>query len=290
MEDREKIQNLKGGLFGLTNQQLRDLKKSLNIKKGGKNKSDLVDAIISSVEEYEVRLDKVEEKFSRLAEQSKKGGKSAKEKKLTKEDLSLFKENINSELQSLKRDIRKVSQEVEETKKLMTEYINLLSYLENSVKVYYNQEELNNILQNFRKVNSRIESINDLNMFMRKLNLAEVNPNDIIKLGNLIAASNSLSNLDRESESKNSLESFYNMVKSQSKKFKSEDGSIPIYKVREILVKKTELTEEEFDKKLGDSFRKGWLTLDFRSPIGEKDIGYATIEGKDYYIIRKFNK
>jgi len=88
------------------------------------------------------------------------------------------------------------------------------------------------------------------------------------------------------------LHEFCSLVKKIAPRYRDEYSTYPIWPIREEICGKTGMSIDEFDKKLGACVKHGYLTVDFRKPIGEEydRERFAEIGGRWYYIIRKFLK
>ena len=283
----KELQELKLKLSQLSLKDLQNLKRQLRIKCNSKSKQSIIEGILDAISNYEISIDEVQERLKDFEE--KKSTRSPRlstlletireEFKLWKEDLEVAIKNLSEKVDRLNLHIESLEFQINELKKALDfegmDYISEFKKLEGSLK----------------EISPQLDEIRDYISTLKRLEVLGIDIRTLSKLGLLVIILNELSRLAKILHPEKTLERFYNIVKEEAQNFTEPDGTIVIYKVRESVCAKLGISRDEFDRLLGECFERGWLTLDFRSPIsGAKEEDFAEIDGRKYYIIRSFRK
>jgi len=288
----QEINQLRERLEKLSKKQLIELVKFLDIKFKGRTKAkkdEIISNIINLIEKEELSIKRIEKELSK--DKYKERKKEAIQR-ITKKDLEKLKEDVSSELKRLHKIETKLESLIEDIRKFDRKLLELseqLLLLKESLTLAENTT-FSVLLSNFRRIALELDKPEDFDKFIKKLPTQNMNLNEVVKIGNAIVTISLLSEIIKKLRWPDDLDLFYIIVKSEFKKISTPDGTVPIYQMREIVCRKMGITPEDFNRQLIACFKKGWLTLDFRSPIGEENIEYLEVNGRNYYVIRSFRR
>ncbi len=283
----EELQELKLELSKLSLKDLQNLKRQLHVKCNSKSKQSIIEGILDAISNYEISIDEVQERLKEV--QEKKSTRSARLDTLLetiREEFKLWKKDLEMAIKSLYEEVNRLNSRIESLESQINELKKALDFGEMDYV-----SELKKLERSLKEIDPRLNEIGDYIATLRRLEVFGIDIRTLSKLGLLLIISDELSRLAKVLHPEKTLERFYNIVKEEAQNFTEPDGTIVIYKVRESVCAKLGISRDEFDRLLGECFERGWLTLDFRSPIsGAKEEDFAEIDGRKYYIIRSFRK
>ncbi len=281
---------LREKLEKLPKKPLVELVKSLDIKfkdrtKAGRERiiSNILNAIkpgILSIEDIEKEL--VKEKYIVLKE-------AKKSERLTKKDVDDFRKEVLSEIRklySIENRLSLLEGSIQNIDDKISQQSERLVSLQNLIEIPTEKVSLQNTLKIMRKLNINLREPQDFDNGIELLK-KEVKLNEFVKMGNMAITISELTELVKKISWPEDLDFFYSTLKIEFDRAVKETGStVPIYQIKQTVSKRLAISDKDFERQLISCFKKGWLTLDFRSPIGEEHTEYLDVDGRKYYVIR----
>lgn len=282
---REKLQKL-------SKKHLVELVKSLDIKFKDRTKANKERIISHIFGEIETKTFTVEDIEKELDQEKYKVPIKVEPKRLTRKDLEDFRKEVlleidklNSNLVDLRDDIRGLDQKI-------SEHSSRLTSLERLIDIPTEKFPVQRLLKMMRKLNLDLRNPQDFDSGLQELLKSNAKLSEFIKMANVAITMSELNNLVKTKITwPEDLNLFYNTLKAEFEKTVKETGPpVPIYQMKQIVKERLGISEEDFEKQLISCFKKGWLTLDLRSPIGEEETRFLEVDGRRYYVIRSLQK
>lgn len=290
MLEEEKLKQkdvLLGKLQQLPKVHLLELMKSLNIElrfkdKKKANKEKIISHILEAIKNETLTIERVEKEL----EQEKY--KKPVPRRLTKEDLDNFGEKMFWRIEQLREEILSLKKSIQELQTEMDDGLLIeIKSLKELVDVSAEKNSLSSLLKIMRELNLDFQTPEDFDESVHELLKRGIKLSMFLKVSDLITKTLEIRDILRKLKWPEDLELFYDTLK---KEFEKIGLPVPIYQMKRAVTEHLGISGEEFEKQLTKCFKKGWLTLDLRSPIEEKNIEFIEVDGRKYYIISSLKR
>jgi len=267
-----------------TNKQLYELVKKLDIQFPDRSKASkavLMKQLIDHVGPRFIPPDRMKQELEKLPSPDQLRAK------ITKADLDAFR----TEVVALLRAIREEQQASAEDLRTRLEPVERELASIGREQSYSKVPPVETFLREVRSASIEIEKPEDFDTLLSYLRQRGIGTGEIAKITSLLANLRSVKGLVRELSWPEDLELFYKDLRAELEQVRTFPSSgISILAARNLLGKRHGISPDRFNAQLLACYRKGWLTLDISSPIGEDTIESLEFDGRRYTTIRSLRR
>ncbi len=282
---------LQARLEKYTNRQLLELLRTFDITfkdRSKANKAALVRNLLENVGPESIP----QKRF--LAELEAFSLPGERKRRITKEDLDELQNLLMSRIETVARSQDRISERILDELLITRDNQGRLNRELSQIaekQSFSNAPSAKSLLRALRKAATKPRRPEDFDAMISFLSEEGFMVEEVAKTVSMLSGLDSTLSLLRRLSWTESTDFFYKILKTELEgERKSLEKGIPIAKAREVIRDKTGISAEEFDRQLITCFRRGWLTLDFASPIGKDSPESLEVDGREYQIIRTFRR